>query len=176
MSMSISRIGTDYVPSTFGVKKASHGAGFSGHLEGGNQQYAPGSASAGTEEKLSLTELYYRMRWGIKDEKEKKKHAVAVEEADAKKAEEGQAGLKTGKAGKSRDEKNVEEEEQGSKTDTDIIVKADGSRVLVVTTTIGDMKTTMSLEISKPTDMPNEAHGEEAEAAEGNRGEGDSSD
>ncbi len=42
-----------------------------------------------------------------------------------------------------------------TETDSDIIVKPDGSRVLVVTTNIGGMKTTMSLEISKPTNMLN---------------------
>ena len=46
-------------------------------------------------------------------------------------------------------------EKSNSKTSSDIIVKPDGSRVLVVTMSIGGMETTMSLEISKPTDMPN---------------------
>ncbi len=46
--------------------------------------------------------------------------------------------------------------DQESKTQTDIIVKPDGSRVLVVTMSIGGMETTMSLEISKPTEAPNE--------------------
>lgn len=44
-----------------------------------------------------------------------------------------------------------------SGTRSDIIVKPDGSRVLVVTVNIGGMETTMSLEISKPTDIVNEA-------------------
>lgn len=43
-----------------------------------------------------------------------------------------------------------------SQTDTDIVVKADGSRVLVITTSFGGMQTTMSLEISKPTAMQND--------------------
>lgn len=56
----------------------------------------------------------------------------------------------------------MEEEEertasrQESKTKSDIIVKADGSRVLVITTDIAGMETAMSLEISKPTEAPNE--------------------
>lgn len=37
------------------------------------------------------------------------------------------------------------------KTESQIIVKSDGSRVLVVTTNAGGMQTTMSLEICKPT-------------------------
>jgi hypothetical protein len=43
-----------------------------------------------------------------------------------------------------------------SDTKTDIIVKPDGSRVLVITTIIGGMESTMSLELSKPTNMLNE--------------------
>lgn len=53
-----------------------------------------------------------------------------------------------------QEQSNVEENLQIG-TDSDIIVKPDGSRVLVVTTNIGGMKTTMSLEISKPTNMLN---------------------
>ena len=42
-----------------------------------------------------------------------------------------------------------------SETKTEIIAKPDGSRVLVMTMSIGGMETTMSLEISKPTEAPN---------------------
>lgn len=45
---------------------------------------------------------------------------------------------------------------QESETKTEIIVKPDGSRVLVMTMSIGGMETTMSLEISKPTKATNE--------------------
>ncbi len=45
-----------------------------------------------------------------------------------------------------------------TETDTDIIVKPDGSRVLVVTVNVGGMKTTMSLEISEPTEMSNDCN------------------
>ena len=45
---------------------------------------------------------------------------------------------------------------QESETKTEIIAKPDGSRVLVMTMSIGGMETTMSLEISKPTEAPNE--------------------
>lgn len=58
------------------------------------------------------------------------------------------------------DEKTTYKNKKEAKTDTEIIVKPDGSRVLIVTTDIGGMKTTMSLEISKPTDMPNESNQE----------------
>ena len=53
-----------------------------------------------------------------------------------------------------KEQSKIEENLQ-TETDSDIIVKPDGSRVLVVTTNIGGMKTTMSLEISKPTNMLN---------------------
>lgn len=46
---------------------------------------------------------------------------------------------------------------QESETKTDIIVKSDGSRVLVMTMNVGGMETNMSLEISKPTKIPNES-------------------
>lgn len=53
------------------------------------------------------------------------------------------------------DDKKTETE--ASKTDTDIIVKPDGSRVLLVTTKVCGMQTSMSLEISGPTAMPNDS-------------------
>ena len=45
---------------------------------------------------------------------------------------------------------------QESGTKAEIIVKPDGSRVLVMTINVGGMETAMSLEISKPTEAPNE--------------------
>ena len=54
------------------------------------------------------------------------------------------------------DEELKQEDKQESESKTDIIVKPDGSRVLVMTMSIGGMETTMSLEISKPTEAPNE--------------------
>lgn len=48
------------------------------------------------------------------------------------------------------------QEEEDSKTDTEVIVKPDGSRVLVVTMNVGGTETSMTLEISEPTGMPNE--------------------
>lgn len=56
-----------------------------------------------------------------------------------------------------------EPENETSETKTDIIVKPDGSRVLVITMKIGGMETTMSLEISKPTDILNETADREPE-------------
>ena len=54
------------------------------------------------------------------------------------------------------DEELEQEDKQESESKTEIIVKPDGSRVLVMTMSIGGMETTMSLEISKPTEAPNE--------------------
>ncbi len=51
-------------------------------------------------------------------------------------------------------EADLKEEETESRAD--IVVKPDGSRVLVITISNGGMETTMSLEISKPTDMEND--------------------
>lgn len=42
-----------------------------------------------------------------------------------------------------------------NKTTREIIVKPDGSRVLVITKIVGGMETTMSIEISKPTEYYN---------------------
>ena len=53
-------------------------------------------------------------------------------------------------------------ENETSETKTDIIVKPDGTRVLVITMKIGGMETTMSLKISKPTDILNETADQEA--------------
>ena len=53
------------------------------------------------------------------------------------------------------DEELEQVDKQESESKTDIIVKPDGSRVFVMTVSIGGMETTMSLEISKPTEAPN---------------------
>lgn len=78
------------------------------------------------------------------------------------------AALQESESGKhkvSREEKDgyvpsEEENEESGKsgiygTDTEIVVKADGSRVLIVNMKLGNTNTVMSMEISKPTDLPN---------------------
>lgn len=60
--------------------------------------------------------------------------------------------------------KEIKEQEEESKTDTNIIVKPDGSRVLVITMSVGGMETTMSLEISKPTAMQNDTSKQDTES------------
>ena len=52
-------------------------------------------------------------------------------------------------------ETNTDSKSNDVETKSDIIVKSDGSRVLVITTNVGGMETTMSLELSKPTNMLN---------------------
>mgnify|MGYP007113609406 CR=1 FL=1 len=59
------------------------------------------------------------------------------------------------------DEELEQADKQESESKTDIIVKPDGSRVLVMTMSIGGMETTMSMEISKPTDTLNETENQE---------------
>ncbi len=54
-------------------------------------------------------------------------------------------------------EKKKDQETEQPKTESQIIVKSDGSRVLVVTTNAGGMQTTMSLEICKPTALQSNA-------------------
>lgn len=48
-----------------------------------------------------------------------------------------------------REDKQSREDEE--KTDTEIIVKPDGSKIMMTTVWIGGAKTTMSMEIAKPT-------------------------
>lgn len=45
-------------------------------------------------------------------------------------------------------------------------MKTDGSRVLMITMNIGGMETTMSLEISKPTNMQNDNAKQEADSSD----------
>ncbi len=60
-------------------------------------------------------------------------------------------------SGKKADfEEKVKAAGQKSETNSEIIVKPDGSKVLVMKISVGGMETNMSLEISKPTKAPNE--------------------
>lgn len=55
-----------------------------------------------------------------------------------------------------RNEANTLSGGQDTKTSSEIIVRPDGSRVLMITVEIGGMQTAMSLQISEPTDMQND--------------------
>lgn len=81
--------------------------------------------------------------------------SAAMQNRNAVSAQNQEAVEEQEKAG---DEK---EEMEASKTNTDIIVKPDGSRVLLVTTKVCGMQTSMSLEISKPTAMQNDITSDE---------------
>lgn len=78
-------------------------------------------------------------------------------------------------------EQNLPQEDKAggvekTETESEIIVKPDGSRVLVVTTiTNGVVTSVQSMEISKPTDAPNES-GEEGEAEGEQEGEADNTE
>lgn len=52
---------------------------------------------------------------------------------------------------------SVRDVKEESKSETEILVKPDGTRILVTKLKIGGMVTTMSLKISEPTDFPNDA-------------------
>lgn len=54
------------------------------------------------------------------------------------------------------DGSNAASDEQEAETQSRIIVKPDGSRVLMITVDIGGTQTAMSLKISEPTDMQND--------------------
>lgn len=51
------------------------------------------------------------------------------------------------------DKEKAASNKKETETKTNIVVQPDGSRVLVITVNMGSMETTMSLEISKPTNM-----------------------
>lgn len=95
-------------------------------------------ADYGTKSRKGVSEKSYSEKTGDKNvpQRENSSKQMSVEDIFDK--------MKQGK-------KEIEKAE----TESDIIVKPDGSRVLVVTTSVGGMQTSMSLEISKPTDMPN---------------------
>ncbi len=57
------------------------------------------------------------------------------------------------KSKKAKTKKDDEKEDSSSQ----IIVKPDGSRVLIITTKVGGMETNMSIKISEPTYMPNDS-------------------
>lgn len=70
----------------------------------------------------------------------------------------GKHSVNTGNAAEGSQTDNADgKETEEAHSETNIIVKPDGSRVLVVTMRIGGMETTMSVKISEPTDMQNDS-------------------
>lgn len=57
---------------------------------------------------------------------------------------------------KRMNENTVPEQTQQNETESDVVVKPDGSRVLVVTMNIRGVASTMSMKLSDPTIMPND--------------------
>ena len=57
--------------------------------------------------------------------------------------------------------------EEENKTDTQILVRPDGSRVLLVKVMVAGMETTMSLKLSEATKMQNDSHSQEQESVQG---------
>ena len=94
------------------------------------KQMAEAPAPAGTRQNANVQDIYEALK--------SKNPLMEQEDSDAV------------------DEELEQADKQESESKTDIIVKPDGSRVLVMTMSIGGMETTMSLEISKPTKAPNE--------------------
>lgn len=92
-----------------------------------NEAFVSSDIDTLRQSKTSVLDIYYRMQQTRKAAKEK--------------------------YDKEQPEKAVRAEHpqpKESETKTNIIVKPDGSRVLVITTMTGGMETTMSLEIAKP--------------------------
>lgn len=65
-------------------------------------------------------------------------------------------GRRAGSSTKEDFGEKVKEAERESETHSEIVVKPDGSKVLVMKISVGGTETNMSLEISKPTKAPNE--------------------
>ncbi len=91
--------------------------------------------------------------------------AAKVKEEKARHNKYFQIPEETEKSDELKQEQAAREKEE-STTDTEILVKPDGSRVLVVTVNIGGMKTSMSLQLSKPTNWQNEIGKENIENPE----------
>lgn len=130
--MQVNGIGPMSCPAGYGTKTKGKHIFEKGFLEGTKDKEMPGQK--GLPRQVPLTDIYGKMKSGNRE--------LAQGQADGEGKE-----LEVGHP--SPDEK-IE-----GKTSTEIIVKPDGSRVLVMTMHIGGMETTMSLEISKPTDLPN---------------------
>lgn len=150
--MSIAGIKTMSYPSYYKIKNMKRNTsekGYSGKINDNSRLI-----DINAPKQISLIDTYNIMRQAKQNiiSKEESKDISSKYEVDKQ-----QTNIKKTIIDEKTTHKNKKEE---AKTDTEIIVKPDGSRVLIVTTDIGGMKTTMSLEISKPTDMPNESNQE----------------
>lgn len=114
----------------------------------------------GTEKQLSVMDIFYRLNRPGKEIAKAADAALLRRYEAEKETETEQQELQMSDEGK--EQKGIQE----SETRTDIIVKPDGSRVLVVTMSVGGIETTMSLEISKPTALQNESRNEQESSTE----------
>lgn len=65
--------------------------------------------------------------------------------------------IKDGMEKKASGTEDAKSEPDESESRTEVVVKPDGSKVLIVTIQSGGMQKTMSVELSKPTEMPNDS-------------------
>lgn len=79
----------------------------------------------------------------------------------------GQATLEEDKSASESSKQKEDLAEEGSKTDTQILVRPDGSRVLLIKVMVAGMETTMSLKLSEATKMQNDSHSQEQESVGG---------
>ncbi len=83
----------------------------------------------------------------------------------------GQATLEEDKSASESSKQKEDLAEEESKTDTQILVRPDGSRVLLIKVMVAGMETTMSLKLSEATKMQNDSHSQAQEPVEGSGGE-----
>ena len=83
----------------------------------------------------------------------------------------GQATLEEDKSASESSKQKEDLAEEESKTDTQILVRPDGSRVLLIKVMVAGMETTMSLKLSEATEMQNDSHSQAQEPVEGSGGE-----
>lgn len=83
----------------------------------------------------------------------------------------GQAVLEEDKSASEFSKQKEDSAEEEGKTDTQILVRPDGSRVLLIKVMVAGMETTMSLKLSEATDMQNDSHFQEQESVGESAGE-----
>lgn len=85
----------------------------------------------------------------------------------------GQATLEEDKSALESSKQEEDSKEEESKTDTQILVRPDGSRVLLIKVMVAGMETTVSLKLSEATKMQNDSHFQEEESVEGSEMQND---
>ena len=137
--MKISGFGTLNCPMGYKIKTTKSNIFEKNYL---SQEKSDTESNENAGKKLSLTDIYHMMSQG----------SVNIIKEDECESNFSQSEDETAGA-----ENDIAKAEEDEKTNSEIVVKPDGSRVLVITTSIGGMKTTMSLEISKPVNDLNDS-------------------